>query len=299
MNPLNSRRLIFLLLACVVVGTMLLPLETPPMVVNQETRDLYAKVDALQPGDPVLFSFDFDPSSKPELYPAARALLRHLFRKKVRLIALGLWQNGVGLANEALEGEAQLARLRDPQAGDAAYPVYGTDYVFLGWQPGQHALIVRMTEGIQGTFTTESRRKPTADLPIWTRGQRTVRALGDLSLAITISAGNPGIDEWIQNGLAKQKFDLAAAVTAVTAPGKMPFYKSGQIVGLLAGMRGAAEYEFLVNESDATLLGAAAPPPLAEALRGMNALSAAHFLIIILVVVSNVVYLTSRLGGRP
>jgi len=298
-DPLLIRRLIFLLLAVIVVGTLLLPLGTPPMVVNQESQDFYDAVAALKPGDPILISFDFDPASKPELEPAARALLRQAFRRRLRVVTLGLWQTGIGLAAEAIEAEAEIARSRFPQEGENAYPQYGKDYVFLGWQPGQFALIVRLTEGIQGAFPREFRGAETERLPIWngSNGEK-VRTLGDFPLVVTISAGNPGIDEWIRYGRGKEDFPIATAVTAVTSPGRMPFYKSGQIIGLLAGMRGAAEYEYLLNRSEDPEKFGVTPPPLVAALQGMNALSASHFLIIGLVVVSNIMYFTSQRRGR-
>src|SRR3989454_11099010 len=47
-----------------------------------------------------LLSFDFDPSSKPELEPQAVALLRHAFRKNLRVIGMTHWLTGTGLADD-------------------------------------------------------------------------------------------------------------------------------------------------------------------------------------------------------
>lgn len=296
----GQRRLIFLLLGVVVTGTLLLPLKTPDMRIDRMTQDLFDAIDELQPGEAVLVSFDFDPSSKPELDPAARAILRHIFRRRARVITLGLWQTGIALAHEIIESEARLAHQRygDPDAEDI-YPVYGEDYVFLGWQPGMFAVIVALTEGIQSTFPQEYRGRRSEELPIWTdREGRTVRTLADLSLMVTISAGNPGIDEWIRYGRGKQQFRIGTAVTAVTAPGRMTFYKSGQIVGLLNGMRGAAEYEYLVTTTEDEERHGTPPPPLRGALAGMYALSASHFLVIGLVALSNLLYFLSRRRSR-
>jgi hypothetical protein len=297
---IGERRLIFLLVVSVLLGVLLSPMGAPAMTADNSSRDLYNAIEVLQPGQPVLVSFDFDPSSKPELYPASHAILRHAFRRKLRIITLGLWPAGIGMANEVITTEAALARERFALADPSeTYPVDGKDYVFLGWQPGTFGVIVAMSEGIQSTFARDYSGRLTAELPIWTSGdRRTVRALGDLALVVTLSAGDPGIEQWIRYGRGKRAFPLGTAVTAVTAPEQMPFYKSGQIVGLLNGMRGAAEYEYLVNESEVQDLHGNAPPPLTEALSGMNALSALHFLIVALVVVSNVLYFTSRRRQR-
>lgn len=299
LNAVGTRRLIFLLLAVLVTGALLLPVSESNLTIAPATQGLYDAIEQLSPGDAMLLSFDYDPPSKPELYPASRAVLRHAFRKRLRIVMLGLWPAGKGLALQAIEIESEYARRTQPDAAEGeAYPVEGKDYVYLGFLPGEDAVIVRLTEGVQGTSVTDNRGRPTSELDIWTGlDGRTLGTLADFDLVVTISAGFPGIDEWIRKGRGKQPFPLAAAVTAVTAPGKMPFYTSGQIVGLLGGMRGAAEYESLVNRS---FDGAPYDIPLlVDALAGMNALSAAHFLIIALVVVSNVLYFRSRRRSRP
>jgi hypothetical protein len=299
LGAIGTRRLIFLLLAVLVTAALLLPASEEGLTITDTTEGLYQAIEDLKPGDPILISFDYDPPSKPELYPASRAVLRHAFRKRLRVVALGLWPAGKGLAQEAIDLEANFARDRQPDVSrDDAYPLYGQDYVYLGFLPGEDAVIVRLTEGVQGTSATDYRGEAVDGMEVWTgRDGREIKTLADFTLVVTISAGFPGIDEWIRKGRGKERFALAAAVTAVTAPGKMPFYTSGQIVGLLNGMRGAAEYESLVNDlEDESRYGI---PPLHEALSGMNALSSAHFLVIALVVVSNVLYFRSRRRGRP
>lgn len=297
LGAIGTRRILFLLLATLVTFALFLPAGKGRLTIADPTQGLYDAIEDLNPGDPILISFDYDPPSKPELYPASRAILRHAFRKRLRMVTFGLWPAGKGLAQEAIEIESNYARDTQPNAPrDDAYPVYGKDYVFLGFLPGDDAVIVRLTEGVQGTSPTDYRGDPVDGMEVWTGPEgRAIKTLVDFKLVVTISAGMPGIDEWIRKGRGKEPFPLAAAVTAVSAPGKMPFYTSGQIVGLLNGMRGSAEYESLVNDPEDALYEI---PPLQEALSGMNALSSAHFLIIALVVVSNVLYFRSRWRQR-
>ena len=67
---------------------------------------------------------------------------------------------------------------------------------------------------------------------------------------------------------------MGCGVTAVSAPKYYAFVGSGQLVGLLGGMKGAAEYEILLNEKD-------------DAVKGMSAQSLVHLLIIALVILGN------------
>lgn len=75
-------------------------------------------------------------------------------------------------------------------------------------------------------------------------------------------------------------------MTAVIAPGLYPFLDTGQINGLIGGLRGAAEYETLIGMKG-------------KAVAGMDAQSATHFIIIGLIVLCNLFYfLTPRMGIR-
>ncbi len=47
----------------------------------------------------------------------------------------------------------------------------------------------------------------------------------------------------MQQMQAVYKVPVAGGVTAVSIPGRMPYLQSGQLSGILAGLRGAAEYE--------------------------------------------------------
>ena len=70
-------------------------------------------------------------------------------------------------------------------------------------------------------------------------------------------------------------------VTAVTAPEAYPVLNSGQVQGLLSGLRGAAEYEVLVGHPG-------------TATRGMDAQSVVHFVIAGFIVVANFLYFAER-----
>jgi hypothetical protein len=76
----------------------------------------------------------------------------------------------------------------------------------------------------------------------------------------------------------------------VIAPGLYPLLRSGQINGLIGGLRGAAEYEVLIGQKG-------------RAVAGMDAQSATHFAIIGLVLLCNLFYFSIRKskgrGGYP
>jgi len=96
-----DRRIIFLLIA----AATLLPLLKPfglPIKVSPEVKAVYDYMEALPARSVFLLSFDFDPSSKPELEPQAVALLRHAFRKNLRVMVMTHWHR-YGLLSSATQ----------------------------------------------------------------------------------------------------------------------------------------------------------------------------------------------------
>ncbi|MBI3801010.1 MAG: hypothetical protein HY268_29055 [Deltaproteobacteria bacterium] len=264
-----DRRLIFLLIAIVTLLPLLYPLGLP-IRVSPEVRKIYDYIENLPEGSVVLLSLDFDPSSKPELYPMAVALLRHAFRKNLRVLGMTLWITGTSMAESVVAQAAQ-------ESGKEK----GKDYVFLGYAPGGANVIISMGQDLYAAFPTDYYGAKTAELPMLTE----VRTLRDIPYAVSLSAGTPGVETWYLYGKEKYGFELGGGCTAVSAPGLYPLIDTGQLNGLLGGLRGAAEYE--------TLIGIAG-----KATAGMDAQSATHFLIIVLIVVCNFFYFLTRQEGR-
>ena len=260
-----DRRIIFVLIA---LGT-LLPLLHPfglPIKVSPEVRGVYDYIESLPEGSVFFLSLDFDPSSKPELEPQAVALLRHAFRKHLRVIGMTHWLPGTGLA------ESIFARVAKEMGKRAE-----KDYVFLGWSPGTGSLVIAMGQDLYKAFPSDNAKHPTLGMPVL----EGVRNLRDVNYLISLAAGNPGIEMWYVFGKDKYRFEMAGGSTGVMAPGLYPFLRSGQINGLIGGLQGAAEYETLIGQKG-------------TAVAGMDAQSADHFVIIALVLLCNVFYFVLR-----
>ena len=265
-----DRRIIFVLIA---LGT-LLPLLHPfglPIKVSPEVRGVYDYIESLPEGSVFFLSLDFDPSSKPELEPQAVALLRHAFRKHLRVIGMTHWLPGTGLA------ESIFARVAKEMGKRAE-----KDYVFLGWSPGTGSLVIAMGQDLYKAFPSDNAKHPTLGMPVL----EGVRNLRDVNYLISLAAGNPGIEMWYVFGKDKYRFEMAGGSTGVMAPGLYPFLRSGQINGLIGGLQGAAEYETLIGQKG-------------TAVAGMDAQSADHFVIIALVLLCNVFYFVLRGDKGP
>jgi len=264
-----DRRLIFLLIGVCTLLPLLYPVGLA-IKVSPEVHGVYDYIEALPEGSIFLLSMDYDPASKPELYPQAVALLRHAFRKNLRVIGMTLWLPGTGLAEQVMT----------KVAGEMG-KVSGKDYVFLGWSPGSGSLIINMGQDLYKAFPTDYYSQPTRKLAVL-KGIQTLR---DVNYVVSLAAGTSGIETWYVYGKDKYKFELGGGCTGVIAPGLYPLLRSGQINGLIGGMRGAAEYEVLIGQKE-------------RAVAGMDAQSATHFAIILLVILCNVFYLLIRTSPK-
>ena len=264
-----DRRLIFLVIGVCTLLPLLYPVGLA-IKVSPEVHGVYDYIEALPEGSIFLLSMDYDPASKPELYPQAVALLRHAFRKNLRVIGMTLWLPGTGLAEQVMT----------KVAGEMG-KVSGKDYVFLGWSPGSGSLIINMGQDLYKAFPTDYYSQPTRELAVL-KGIQTLR---DVNYVVSLAAGTSGIETWYVYGKDKYKFELGGGCTGVIAPGLYPLLRSGQINGLIGGMRGAAEYEVLIGQKE-------------RAVAGMDAQSATHFAIILLVILCNLFYLLTRTSPK-
>jgi hypothetical protein len=260
-----DRRIIFVVIAICTLLPLMFPVGLP-IRTSQEVRGVYDYIEGLPAGSVFLLSLDFDPASKPELHPQAVAILRHAFRKNLRVIAMTLWVTGTGLADQIIS-----------QIATEAGKQNGTDYVFLGWSPGGTAVIVNMGQDLYNAFPADYGGRATKGLPALAG----VRSLRDVNYAVSLAAGNPGVEAWYVFGKDKYKFELGGGCTGVIAPGLYPLLRSGQVNGLIGGLRGAAEYEGLIGEKG-------------RAIAGMDAQSATHLAIVLLVLTCNVFYFNLR-----
>ena len=264
-----DRRIIFLVIGLCTLLPLLFPVGLP-IKISSEVRGVYDYIDGLPEGSVFLLSLDFDPASKPELYPQAIAILRHAFKKNLRVVAMTLWVSGTGLADQILTQTAKEAGKEN-----------GKDYVFLGWSPGGSAVILNMGQDLYNAFPADYGGKATKGLQVLAG----VQNLRDVTYAVSLGAGNPGVEAWYVFGKDKYKFELGGGCTGVIAPGLYPLLRSGQINGLIGGLRGAAEYETLIGQKG-------------KAVAGMDAQSATHLAIIVLVAICNIFYFTLRRQQR-
>lgn len=265
-----DRRIIFVLIALAVIIPKITGLIIPNLVGQEPSRDLFEFVDALPEGSVVIVSFDYDPSTMPELQPMAEAIVRHLFRDGHRIIGMALWPQGASLGQDAMSAFAD-------SLGREQY----VDWVNMGYKTGGAVTIARLGTSMRAVFPTDRDNVPWDEIPLL----EGVNNLEDIDLVISLSAGDPGIIHWVMMAKDRYGTPVGGGCTAVSAPQLYTYLQTEQMVGLLGGLKGAADYETLVGL------------PEGEATEGMTPQSVAHIVIMLFIVIGNVTYFMQRKKG--
>ena len=261
-----DRRWTFLAMGVLVLEPLLFPIALP-IRVTPPVKGFVSAIEAPPPGSTVLMSCDYDPSSIPELVPMTRTAFRHLLARDCKVVVTCLWSGGAGLVDSVI---TEVSR-EFPQKA------YGTDWVNLGYKSGNEAVMVLMGQGVANVFPRDYRGNVTRELPI----MRTVRDYSSFPLLVNISGGYPGTKEWVQQVQSRFHLPMVAGVTAVSAPEYYPYLQSHQLLGMLGGMAGAAEYEVARNEKG-------------TATKGMAAQSLGHLLVALCILLGNLIQFLQR-----
>lgn len=278
-----DRRWIFLLVAVGTILPILFPIGfkvsiTPPV------RSLFDRIEAMQPGDVVLLSYDYGPSTAPENDPMADAVLRHCFSKKIKVVILALYPiGGITMADQSI---ARVTR-------DYPEVVRGVDYANLGYKSGGQATMKQLGEDIRNVFPNDRYGTPLDEVPLL----KTIHNYGDMKLVVSFATGIIG--EWWANLINAQfGIPVACGCTAVSAPKYYAFLQSGQMVGLLGGLKGASEYEWLLMDAYPKTHAAYERPGLYTAIKGMDVQTIDHSIILAFIILGNLAYLLTRMRRR-
>lgn len=278
-----DRRWIFLVMALAVVIPLFFPIGLPALP-DPMTKAAYNAVEALPENSRVFVSLDLDPASTPEIEPFYRAVILHLKRKNAKLVFATTWYQAPPLVDRYMRETIETAIAPAGTAGysgppDRAYQK-NVDYVNLGFRDGKGAIIQQFGANLRAAFDHRANDGTPLDQIRMLDG---IKQLEDFDLIVLVSAGFPGAKEYVQFVGSHYQLRMIAACTAVSTTDLAPYFQTGQLVGLVGGMAGAAGYEYLVGK-------------LGSGTSGADVLNVGNLVVILAIVFGNVVYF---LGRRP
>jgi hypothetical protein len=278
-----DRRIIYLLIAAGTLLPILLPIGFPVSTTRPVER-LFEKIETLGPEEVVLLSFDYGPTTAPENAPMAQAILRHCFARGIKVVVIALFPlGGVTMAGQELALVApEFPGLRE-----------GQDYAFLGYKDGAQAAMKQMGIEFGAVFPTDHAGRPLSDLPLMGR----VRNYGDVALIVSLST-NVIAEYWVNLVNAQFGTPVAVGATAVSAPKYYAYLDTGQMLGLLGGLKGASEYERLLLDRHPALQPAYRRAGVYNAMKGMDAQTIDHAIIMLFILFGNTVFFLMRRRQR-
>ena len=264
-----SRRIIWLLLAVAAAVPLVVEIKAQ-MYVSRPALDLYQALEAVPDDKIVVISCNWEPGTRGENGPQTEALMRHCMKSGKRFAIFGwAYPPGPQLGQQIAE------RLQD----EYGYH-YGEDWVNWGWKTGTDVMVRAWAKNIPETIKEDISHTPLSEIPV----MRGIQSARDVGLILEITPSNT-LPTYVRYVYGIYRTPLGYAPTGVMAPEAFPYYDAGQIVGVLKGLAGAAEYEKLVGYEG-------------DALKRMPAQSSAHLLIVVLIIIGNVIYFRARRRGE-
>ncbi|MCB5249561.1 MAG: hypothetical protein RBS16_06210 [Candidatus Cloacimonadales bacterium] len=301
-----DRRWIFLVVAVAIIVPLIIPFNSKTYT-TEPTEKLYRIIDSFAPGPDekpiekdraLLLVFTHDASTMPELFPMEIAILRHCFARNIKVFTLTFLPSAAPIMDYAINTVKE----------EFPHVKSGEHYVNFGYKIGALMLpiILGMGEDISEAVDIDAEGRKLSSLPI----MKNIKNYNEMNLIMDFSGSSAG-GAWIVYARSKFGANVGAGVTAVMAADEYPYLQTGQLTGMLAGLKGAAEYEKLVEvfalkkrefsrellkdpEYDNAITNPDIPYKFKQARIGMNAQSVAHIMIIVFILIGNIGYFITK-----
>jgi len=274
-----DRRWIYLLIAVGVVVSLLGPFFVDVSITAPAAR-FYKAINVLPSGSTILVSMDLDPSTLPELEPIMAATVRHAFGRGVKVIGMTLLVEGASIGERIMREAQDEMNDNFAKVGEERRITMGEDWIYLGFRSGYEAVILQLGEEIRRAYPTDFYGVPLDEYPMMAG----IHSFDDMGLLVTVSGTSLPVD-WVSYAHTPFGIPVLVGCTAVSAPEFYAYMQTGQMEGILGGLKGAAEYEKMISRP-------------ADATRGMVAQMVVHVFIVVLIFIGNFAHYGNRLLKR-
>lgn len=250
---------------------LIIPLLTPiglPITISPTTASFYAKIQSLQPGQVVLLNLGSESSTWSETLPGLIATTEALIQKDVKIVVIG----------PLVDSSITWAKITESVPSISSL-TYGTDYVFLGFYTGGEAAVARMGTSMRSIFPTDYEKTPLDNIEL----MKNIDKAQDFSAIISSDSGD-SIEYWIRQWFTPYGVPIGEVGITMLSSSLMPYFRSGTVFGISAGIRGGAELEKLVGIPG-------------SATKNMDSISLSHIMVIVAVIIANIGFFVLRSRG--
>ena len=263
-----DRRVVYFLLLLVIAIPVLHPIGLP-LTIGDNARTYAAQVAAIPDGATVLYEVGFTAGGLADLRSGAVATLRQLAEKNVKVVFVSCYSEGPVLFPIIIK-DSEFDKVKK----------YGTDYAFLGFIAGRETGMAALARDIRSVVPKDYYGTPLDQLPV----MKGINGAKDFHTLFVITDGTDIIEGYIRQWIAGYKVRALVIVLGPMGPSVEPFFPA-QVQGLMYGSRMGAEYELILRK-----------PGVGLSL--MDAESAAHSMIIILIILGNLAYAYRRAAKK-
>ena len=233
-------------------------------------------------GDIAFIALDWGPNTRPENGPQTEMVIEHLMRRRIKFALFSTYVFAEPFLVSIPETIAQ--RLMQEQPGEAWE--YGVDWVNLGYKPAARYVIqgIPKADNLIDLFVQDAFGTSLSQVPAFSK----VRTIDDIRFLAQFTGLVGTVDlyvQFFQSETYRPKFGHGC--TSITIPEAYIYLDSGQIVGLLEGIAGAAWYSILLSREF--------PLRAVDNTLSLNTgLGVAHLVILFLIVAGNLAFIWGR-----
>jgi hypothetical protein len=268
-----DQRIIFLLLFVSLAYPILNPIILP-MAVQDYSKMAFEFAESIPPGSVVLFEGGNTAATYPQTGPGMVAQIYHMFTKGVKIVFFSIGAEQQIWTQKAID-EA-LSKL--PPGVQARN---GIEWVNLGYIPGGESGVGALANNIRSVVKKDYFGTPIDEIPL----MKNINDARAFSAVLWWGGSEGSIPYGIRQIAVPFGIPMSGSCTTNEVPNYSPYISAGQLKGLFGGVRGSAEYEYLLR-----LPGPALGQAMATNLGGL--------LWLILVVLGNAFYLILRMRGE-
>lgn len=263
------------LVLTLVLIAMIIPTLHPlglPIMTGQMAQDWYDTVDALPEGSVILFDIGYGSGGYPSLGPANIAVFHQFFEKHLKVVIMAT----------ALEGSMMYPLVMEGVKPESNYgAVYGEDYVFLGYIAGEQTAMAGVLGDLPALVSTDYTGIPIAQISIL----QDVAGADDFDIVAYLTTAGGTSEGWVYQAYSAYDKDVLGGFLSMMTTSMKPYYDTGQLLGLIDGVKGAADMEFLTRHPG-------------DAIQSSDVLSFTQTLVIILILIGNISYFGAKASRK-
>ena len=254
---------------------ILIPALNPlglPLMTGSMSQAWYDTVDSLPADSILLFDIGYGSGGYPSLGPGNIAAFHQMFENDLRIVIMAT----------ALEGSMMYPLIMAGVKPESNYgAVYGEDYVFLGYIAGGQTAMAGVLGDLHALASTDYQGTSLSSLPLAAE----VGGAEDFDIVAYMTTAGGTAEGWVYQAYSQYDRPILGGCLSMMTTSIKPYYDSGQMLGLMDGIKGAADLEFLTGHAG-------------DAIISSDILSFTQTLVLIFILIGNVAFWMQKGGAK-